>query len=445
MAGLIEVLSENTQIVLVTSVIACVILLIVYFLNYSDQGDATQNSKDLDSNIEQKESRGSQNKKKKGTSEKRRDAKTHYTHPWLVCTLKGHSGNILDMDFSSNGKYLASCAEDRAVLLWSVKTFTQKEHKSIRANVEFDHATRVKWSPDSKAFIICQGLGNTIQVYKVGKKDDGSPGNIEPILTFPQHHTKDIINIGISCNGRFIMTCSSDTLMVIWDLKGEVLTSIDTHHVNNYWGCVSPCGRFVASSGFTPDVKVWEVIFSKAGDFKEVKRAFELKGHSAGVYSFAFSNDSSRMASVSKDQTWRLWDTNIEYQKGQEPYLLLKGEFASLSPSIIALSPDGRTVAIASSKSVSVFSRATGEESERLEEVHSGPIKALQFSQSGKYLLVAGEKHIRVFHNIQGYKNTVHELEEKKKHANNQTFKERLQSQIDEAKSALKAIEKMEE
>lgn len=52
--------------------------------------------------------------------------------------------------------------------------------------------------------------------------------------------------------------------------------------------------RFVASCGFTPDVKVWEVCFGKTGEFREVTRAFELKGHSAGVHAFAFSNDSHR-------------------------------------------------------------------------------------------------------------------------------------------------------
>ncbi|KAH8042186.1 hypothetical protein HPB51_021270 [Rhipicephalus microplus] len=76
--------------------------------------------------------------------------------------------------------------------------------------------------------------------------------------------------------------------------------------------------KFIAilpSKGFTPDVKVWEVCFNKTGDFKEVKRAFELKGHTSGVFCFAFSNDSSRMASVSRDGTWKLWDCNSEYNR----------------------------------------------------------------------------------------------------------------------------------
>ena len=54
----------------------------------------------------------------------------------------------------------------------------------------------------------------------------------------------------------------------------------------------------VCVSGFTPDVKVWEVCFDKTGNFQEVRRAFELKGHTAGVHSFAFSADSHRSVTM---------------------------------------------------------------------------------------------------------------------------------------------------
>lgn len=73
------------------------------------------------------------------------------------------------------------------------------------------------------------------------------------------------------------MSASSDTTLIVWDLKGNVLKTIDTKQGNNNFASVSPCGRFVACAGFTPDVKVWEVEFGKTGDFKDVVRAFELK------------------------------------------------------------------------------------------------------------------------------------------------------------------------
>ena len=80
---------------------------------------------------------------------------------------------------------------------------------------------------------------------------------------------------------------------------------------------MSPCGRFVATSGFTSDVKIWEVKFSRTGDFEKVTRAFNLGGHTSGIYSFSFSSDSSKVATVSKDGTWKVFNTAIEYNKGQ--------------------------------------------------------------------------------------------------------------------------------
>ena len=62
---------------------------------------------------------------------------------------------------------LATCADDRSILIWFTKDFTAKDHKSVRANVQFDHADRIKWSPDSKAFIIHCATSNHLQVHKV--------------------------------------------------------------------------------------------------------------------------------------------------------------------------------------------------------------------------------------------------------------------------------------
>jgi len=82
--------------------------------------------------------------KSKKKPEKKAKEKDSFKHPWLVTSLKGHSGRVMDLDISPNGRHLATCAEDQTVMVWSTKEFSAREHKPLRCNVEFDHGLFVK-------------------------------------------------------------------------------------------------------------------------------------------------------------------------------------------------------------------------------------------------------------------------------------------------------------
>ncbi|GAB5582803.1 transducin beta-like protein 2 isoform X1 [Prionailurus iriomotensis] len=390
----------------------------------------------------------------------------NFTHRLLAAALKSHSGNISCMDFSSNGKYLATCADDRTVRIWSTKDFLQREHRSMRANVELDHATLVRFSPDCRcdkmepqlclqkprllsfpyltwdAFIVWLANGDTLRVFKMTKREDGGYTFTATPEDFPKKHKAPVINIGIADTGKFIMTASSDTTILIWNLKGHVLSTINTNQMNNTHAAISPCSRFVASCGFTPDVKVWEVCFGKKGDFQEVVRAFELKGHSAAVHFFAFSNDSRRMASVSKDGTWKLWDTDVEYKKQQDPYLLRTGCFeeASTMPCRLALSPDAQVLALASGSSIHLYNTRRGEKEECFEQVHGECITDLSFDITGRLLASCGDRAVRLFHNTPGHRAVVEEMQGLLKRASNESTRQRLQQQLTQAQEALRSL-----
>lgn len=379
-------------------------------------------------------------KQEKQRSRKDKASQHTFSHQLLASSLKSHSGNITCLDFSSNGKYLASCADDRTVRIWSTKDFLDREHKCLRANVELDHATLVSFSPDSRAFITWLANGDSIRIFKMIKKEDGTFSFKAAPEDFPQKHKAPILNIGIAETGKFIMSASTDTTIHIWDLKGEILASINTNQMTNSYAAISPCGRFVASCGFTPDVKVWEVCFGKSGEFREVARAFDLKGHSAGVHAFAFSNDSHRMVTVSKDGTWKLWNTDVEYKKQQDPYLLKTVSCASSDGSRVALSPDGRVVAISDGCNVAMYNSSSGELEEEFQGVHSEEISDLRFDINGRFLVTSGDKAIRVFHNAPGYRAAIRDMQDMLKKAQNEAMKQRLQQQIAEAQSALDAV-----
>ncbi|XP_023609237.1 transducin beta-like protein 2 isoform X2 [Myotis lucifugus] len=315
----------------------------------------------------------------------------NFTHRLLAAALKSHSGNISCMDFSSNGKYLATCADDRTVRIWSTKDFLQREHRSMRANVELDHATLVRFSPDCRAFIVWLANGDTLRVFKMTKREDGGYTFTATPEDFPKKHKAPVINIGIADTGKFIMTASSDTTVLIWNLKGQVLSTINTNQMNNAHAAISPC---------------------------------------------------SRMASVSKDGTWKLWDTDVEYKLQQDPYLLRTGRFeeASTIPCRLALSPDAQVLALASGSSIHLYNTRRGEKEECFEQVHGECITDLSFDITGRLLASCGDRAVRLFHNSPGHRAVVEEMQSLLKRASNESTRQRLQQQLAQAQEALKSL-----
>lgn len=204
---------------------------------------------------------------------------------------------------------------DRIIFIWNTKEFANtKDRKSFRINVDYDHAVRVRWSPDGRALIIYKYNEGCIEVYKINKVDGWFQNHMKGI-TFPRVYVEDVVGFGIAPDGRFLMTCSNKTDLTIWDARGNVLAKVDTFLINTYAAKVSPCGKFIVACGFASDVPVWDVTFSKTGEFQTVQKAFDLTGHKSGVYDVAFDQDTSKTATVCKDGTWKLFNTSSKLKR----------------------------------------------------------------------------------------------------------------------------------
>ncbi|KAK7087866.1 hypothetical protein V1264_021863 [Littorina saxatilis] len=367
--------ASSLPVIAVTAAVGAVVLLLALLCSIGRGDKKSENEENQESDTHNKAEKPAekQAKKSKLVPKVKKAGFVPFTHQWLSSTLKGHSSRVVAVDFSPNGKYLVSTSDDRVMMMWSTKEFTQKEHKFIRMNVELDTVSDIKFSPDSRAVVGSLSNSNKVRVFKIGKKEDGS-GNIGVLGTmdFPKPAPAEILNVGVSSKGTFIMAGMVGTQLGIYDLKGEQQEMINTHQMSNNFCAVSPCGRFVASSGFTPDVKIWEVS-GTPGELKVI-RAMELKGHNSGVYSFAFNGDSSRVATVSKDGTWKLWNTDVRYSQGQDAKLIFSGPVSLEGPNRIALSPDGRTVAISGESNVVFWDAVNFKELDTLYRLHAGEL-----------------------------------------------------------------------
>ncbi|XP_047369119.1 transducin beta-like protein 2 isoform X5 [Vespa velutina] len=376
---------------------------------------------------------------KRTKNKKRRETQQEFTHSWVVGTLKGHTSTIFNMSFSSNGKLLASCGED-AVFIWCTKNLASKARKSLRINLEYDYAIMIRWSPDGKAFIVHKSVQNIIEVYKVIKKMDGFIASATKVLEFPQKHIGNPVGLDIACTGRYMISCSEDNDLIIWDLKGQPLATIELKLGSTHRARISPCGRFVTTSGFTPDVNVWEVVFNKTGDFKQVSKAFDLTGHSSGVYDFNYNADTSRMATLSKDGTYRFYDTKIEFEKGEDPHVLMTGLWDVTTPANIAVSPNGEVLVITHGSSLSFYNNVTGSLDNTIKDIFSNPITCVAFDALGEYVLVSGDKHIKIFSNVTGYRAAIASAKSKLKQRQTSATKERLEKIIIDSKRFLQEM-----
>ncbi|ESO04935.1 hypothetical protein HELRODRAFT_99280 [Helobdella robusta] len=447
-ALVIIILSMTVVLILLVSYAKNILLFLGIIKQHGPQDDdkteKDSSKSEIPDNKEATKSKDTNQLNKMATSKKDRTvSKSKFTHEHLVATLKSHTGIISDMHFSPNGKYLASCADDRSIYVWIIKDFLNNSSKSIRVNVDYDHATKLCFSPDNKAFLVTLFSEETIRVYKMAKKEDGTLGKIQSAFDFPEKCPHEVLTIGIASTGLYVMTCYKNPIIKIWDIKGTLLTSIDTLQMNHTHGRVSPCGRFVACSGFTSEVKVWEVTFSKTNEFKETTKAFQLGSHTSTIYSFDFNNDSTRMATISKDGTWKLWDTNIDYKRRQDPKLLRTWNCQSsfVGSSLLCLSANGLSVAIANHGSVYIYN-VYDEDCDRIEDLCIGDIVAVEFSPSNAHLAVCTEKSIFVFHNVKGLKGFIKDLKLKIQSASTTSMKERIKEQINTAMTQLASLDK---
>lgn len=69
-------------------------------------------------------------------------------------------------------------------------------------------------------------------------------------------------------------------------------------------------------------------------------------------------------------------------------------------------------------------------------------IKCIRFDASSRFLLTTGDKYVRVFHNVPGFKVAIADLELKLKKATSNAMRDRCHQQINEYQSLINLIEK---
>ena len=239
----------------------------------------------------------------------------------------GHPGQVTDVAFSPNGRYLATASIDGTTRIWDVANGV--ELKVLRGH--WSAVGSIAFSPDGR-FVATSSFDGTTRIW------DPVSGRQRKILVEDWAPYAAVLTVSFGPDGRSIMTSTMQST-TLWDVEtGRVLRKLG---VMGEYGAtsvaVSPDWRMMATgSGDRGSVRIW--------DTATEQELTVMEGPGPQVFRTAFSPDARVLATASADGVARLWDVGT----GQ---LLRTLEVARDHPdevTDIAFSPDGRMLATTS-------------------------------------------------------------------------------------------------
>jgi WD40 repeat protein len=295
-----------------------------------------------------------------------------------VRELRGHTGNVTHLVFSPDGGRLATASEDRMVKVWNMET--GRELLTLVGHT--DGVASVAFSPDGQR-LVSAGYDNTIRVW------DSASG----LLCFTlAGHNRAVLDVAYSPDGNRIATASLDDTIKLWSAR-EGHAAIALRTAGGIAGSLafSPDGRHVAGrcGQRSEDVVVLDAA-TGAG-----LRSF--KGHEKQITMVAYAPDGKRLASVSLDNTVRVWDILT----GHAVHTLRLGPRSSAGTTYqgLAFNSDGKRIAAAGGEeAIKVWDANTGQ---LLHDFHEGA-RSLAFSPDARRLACAGPNGLKVHDAVAG-------------------------------------------
>ncbi|MBF8283025.1 MAG: hypothetical protein HW378_1940 [Anaerolineales bacterium] len=281
-----------------------------------------------------------------------------------LLTLSGHTGWVMGIAFSPDGKRLASTSLDGTVKVWSL---TPGQETATVSGPGAGYGTRVAYNPNGQEFATNGGDGTaTLWIAETG----------EPRLTLAGHDL-EVLNLAFSSDGNRLATGSLDTTAIVWDTAtGQKLLTIPGHEFGVRDIAFSPDGRLIATGGFDGTARVWDTATGTVN--------YQITDHDGLVLGVSFSPDGTHLATSSTDTTAKIRDA-----KTGNWLLVLTGHSAGLPD--IAYSPDGLKLATGSTDGTAIiWDAATGSKLVTLTG-HSSGIQSVAFNSKGTLLATGSE------------------------------------------------------
>ncbi|MCC8242825.1 WD40 repeat domain-containing protein [Saccharothrix luteola] len=204
----------------------------------------------------------------------------------------GHTGQVLSVAFSPDGRRVATAGVDRTVFIRDTATGTVLKSFTGHAGA----VNGVRFSPDGR-LLATASHDQTVKLW--------DPATGTPLATLTGH-TGWIRTAEFSPDGRTLATAGHDQTVILWDVTTRTrLDTITDHTDADFTGVAfSPDGRTLAYTSGDAAIALWDV--------SRRTTTARLTGHTQRVHAIAFSPDGHHLATAGADQNLILWDVDPE-------------------------------------------------------------------------------------------------------------------------------------
>ena len=312
---------------------------------------------------------------------------------------------ICCLSFSPNGQTLASASKSGYIRIWHVQTGreetilklwdkeTHRDHTTFKPHDGPLHS--VAFSPDGKTLAsLAEDL--TLKFWHI---------EIRQPPTKLRGHQNSVVSVAFSPDGKTLASASWDTTVKLWDVDtGLERKTFRGHTGRVVWVAFSPDGKTLASASTDRTIRVWDVEtgFERAA----------LEGHTDYIGCVAFSPDGKTLASASRDGTIRIWDPRAAREETTfKKDLAFRSNFGDPSRLFVEFSANGQTLVSGGyGDSVGVWNLRTGQSTMRIgSSVYvavSPDGRSLAVSASRRILAASAARHITVYDLKTGRKRT---------------------------------------
>lgn len=160
----------------------------------------------------------------------------------LLYTLKAHDDDVLFVDWSPDGQYLATCSHDKTVKIWNAENFQLTG--VLRHN---NSVYNFQWSPDCQKLV--SAAHDAINIWDVQ--------NCKLIKQINEHPLRKVL---WSADGKYIVSLSFNCKLKLWNCNGEFIRLLDEGYSTTSM-CWDADNNLVSARTIVKDYNVYKLAY----------------------------------------------------------------------------------------------------------------------------------------------------------------------------------------